>query len=197
MNHQAVKNIVLKSGIHLIALSLLVFQYYLAITDQLGGDPVEAIIHFTGIGAFNLLLLTLMVSPSAKYFKQAWLMKSRRLLGLYCFTYALFHVLSFWAFEIQFQLELFVQELFKRPYITFGLVAFLILCALAVTSYSKIQRYLGKRWQTLHNMVYLAVCLVAIHFYWSVKSEIIEPSIYIVITLLLLYLRQKKFRRWF
>ncbi len=88
MNNQAVKNIVLKSGIHLIALSLLVFQYYLAITDQLGGDPVEAIIHFTGIGAFNLLVLTLMVSPSAKYFKQAWLMKSRRLLGLYCFTYA-------------------------------------------------------------------------------------------------------------
>ncbi len=109
----------------------------------------------------------------------------------------LFHVLSFWAFEIQFQLGLFVEELFKRPYITFGLVAFLILCALAVTSYSKIQRYLGKRWQTLHNLVYLAVCLVAVHFYWSVKSEIIEPSIYIAITLLLLYLRQKKFRRWF
>ena len=192
-----VKNLVLKSGIHVIALSLLISQYYWAVNDQLGGDPVEAIIHFTGIGAFNLLLLTLSISPLAKYFKQAWLMKSRRMLGLYSFTYAFCHVANFWAFEIQFQVNLFVEELVKRPYITFGLVAFIILMVLAVTSFAKIQRAMGKRWQTLHNLVYLAVCLVAIHFYWSVKSEIIEPSLYILMTLALLLMRHKKIRRWF
>lgn len=188
------KSILLKCFIHLLSLGLLISQYYLAINDQLGGDPVEAIIHFTGIGAFNLLLVTLLISPVAKKFKQAWLMRSRRLLGLYSFTYALCHVLSFWAFEIQFDISLFFEEVIERPYITVGLGAFLILLPLAITSYSKIQRQMGRSWQRLHNWVYVAVMLVAIHFYWSVKSEIIEPSIYILITLLLLALRKKRIK---
>lgn len=189
------KNVLLKTIIHISALGLLVYQYYLAITDQFG-DPVEAIIHFTGIGAFNLLLITLLISPVTKRFKQPWLMKSRRLLGLYTFTYALCHIVNFWAFEIQFEFSLFISELIKRPYITFGLAAFVVLFLLAITSLSKIQRAMGRKWQTLHNLIYLALLLIAIHFYWSVKSELIEPSIYIVIALFLLYLRKGKVKRW-
>lgn len=182
----------IKFFIHLAALLPIINAYYLAFTDQLGADPVEAIIHFTGIGAFNLLLLSLAITPISKRFKLSLLLKVRRLVGLYSFAYAFCHLANFLVFEIQFDWELFINEIIKRPYITVGMAGLLILLSLAVTSISLLKRRMGKRWQKLHNWVYLAVVLVAIHFYWSVKSEIIEPSIYLVITLILLSLRFKK-----
>lgn len=191
------QTLLLKTVIHLGAFVPLLYMYYLAIGDQLGGDPVEAIIHFTGIGAFNLLLITLLVTPLTKRFKVKVLMNTRRLLGLYAFTYAMLHILNFLFFEVQFNLSLFVDEIFDRPYITVGMLAALCLLALAVTSFNRVKRAMGKSWQTLHNLIYLIVLLVAIHFYWSVKSEIIEPLIYIVITVFLLSLRRHKFKRWF
>lgn len=190
------KVILLKSVIHLVSLSLLVNVYYLAINDQLGADPVEAVLHFTGIGAFNLLLLSLLVTPIVKYCQWRIFMQVRRLLGLYSFTYALCHVLSFLAFEVQFDWPLFIEEIYQRPYVTIGMAAFVILLTLAVTSISAMKKQLGRKWQLLHNWVYLALLLVAIHFYWSVKSEIIEPSIYIILALGLLWFRKDKFTRW-
>jgi len=181
-----------KLFIHLAALFPLVNAYYLAFTDQLGADPVEAIIHFTGIGAFNLLLLSLAISPISKRFKLPILVKVRRLIGLYSFTYAICHLANFLVFEVQFDWVLFINEIIKRPYITVGMLGLIILLSLAITSISMLKRRMGKRWQKLHNWVYLAVILVAIHFYWSVKSEIIEPSIYFFITLVLLSVRFKK-----
>ena len=91
-------------------------------------------IHFTGIGAFNLLLISLVLTPLAKKYRQGYLLQTRRLLGLYSFTYALFHLLSFLAFEVQFDFILFLDEIIERPYITVGMAALLILCALALTS---------------------------------------------------------------
>jgi len=182
----------LKIFIHLAALLPIINAYYLAFTDQLGADPVEAIIHFTGIGAFNLLLLSLAITPISKRFKLSLLLKVRRLVGLYSFVYALCHLANFLVFEVQFDWILFINEIIKRPYITVGMAGLLILFSLAVTSISLLKRHMGKRWQKLHNWVYLAVVLVGIHFYWSVKSEIIEPSIYLIITLVLLSLRFKK-----
>jgi len=190
------KTIILKVFIHLSALIPLVRLYYLAFNDGLGADPVEAVIHFTGIGTFNLLLITLLVSPLAKKFKQAFLMNTRRLLGLYAFTYALCHLLNFLAFEVQFDLTLFFNEVIKRPYITIGMAAFILLSILALTSVNVLKKKMGKSWQTLHNFTYLIVILVAIHFYWSVKSEIIEPSIYIMFVMVLLAIRGEKIRRW-
>ncbi|WP_241242160.1 protein-methionine-sulfoxide reductase heme-binding subunit MsrQ [Thalassotalea sp. G2M2-11] len=187
----------LKTVIHLLSAGLLANLYYQAIVDQLGADPVEAVLHFTGIGAFNLLLLSLTVSPLVKCFKWQILMKVRRLLGLYSFTYALCHVLSFLAFEVQFNWTLFIDEVIERPYITVGMSAFVILFALAVTSISRLKKQLGRHWQLLHNWVYLALLLIALHFYWSVKSEVIEPSIYVLICLVLLWLRKKKLTRRF
>jgi sulfoxide reductase heme-binding subunit YedZ len=181
-----------KFFIHLAALLPIINAYYLAFTDQLGADPVEAIIHFTGIGAFNLLLLSLAITPVSKRFKLSLLLKVRRLVGLYSFVYAFFHLANFLVFEVQFDWVLFINEIIKRPYITVGMAGLLILFSLAVTSISLLKRRMGKRWQKLHNWVYLAVALVGIHFYWSVKSEIIEPSIYLLITLVLLSLRFKK-----
>ena len=185
---------ILKIIIHLSALLPLVNLYYLAIIDQLGADPVEKVIHFTGIGAFNLLLVTLTVSPLIKLIKQGYLLKTRRLLGIYAFTYAVFHVVNFLAFEVQFSGELFISEVIERPYITVGMVAFLLTTALAITSLKNLKRKMGKSWQQLHNLNYVIVILVTIHFYWSVKSELTSPLFYAVVTLILLLFRYKKIK---
>ena len=95
------KVFLLKVLIHLGALIPLVNLYFLAFNDKLGADPVESVIHFTGIGAFNLLLITLSVTPIAQITKQGYLFNVRRLLGLYAYTYALFHLVNFLSFDIK------------------------------------------------------------------------------------------------
>jgi len=104
-------------------------------------------------------------------------------------------LLNFLAFEVQFNGALFIGEVIKRPYITIGMIAFLLLIALAITSVDKIKRKMGKSWQKLHNFNYLIVILVTIHFYWSVKSELTSPLFYGFITLILLSFRYKKLKR--
>lgn len=187
--------LILKIIIHLSAFLPLFNLYFLAFSDELGADPVEAVIHFTGIGAFNLLLISLSVSPLAKIMKQGYLLQTRRLLGLYTFAYALCHLLNFLAFEVQFSGGLFLSEVIDRPYITVGMVGFLLLTALAVTSLNKLKRKMGKSWQKLHDLSYLIAILVSVHFYWSVKSELTSPLFYGMLTLILLLFRYKKLKR--
>ncbi|MBA6287953.1 protein-methionine-sulfoxide reductase heme-binding subunit MsrQ [Colwellia sp. MB3u-4] len=187
----------LKIAIHLLAFLPLFVLYFLAFTEQLGADPVEEVIHFTGMGAFNLLLISLLVTPVAKKYRQGYLLQIRRLLGLYSFTYAMFHLLNFLAFEVQFDLVLFFDEIIDRPYITVGMAALMILFSLAITSITALRRKMGTKWQKLHNGVYLAVLLIALHFFWSVKSDIVEPMIYFTMAVLLLILRKDKIKRWF
>lgn len=189
--------LLLKIAIHLMSFLPLMALYVLAFSDQLGADPVKEVIHFTGMGAFNLLLLSLAVMPLAKKYRQAYFLQVRRLLGLYSFTYAFCHLLSFLAFEVQFDLALFFNEIIDRPYITVGMAALIILFSLAVTSLSSLKRKMAKNWQRLHNGVYLALLLIALHFFWSVKSDIVEPGVYFIIALFLLSQRKEKFKRWF
>ncbi|GAC32781.1 protein-methionine-sulfoxide reductase heme-binding subunit MsrQ [Paraglaciecola polaris] len=185
----------LKLSIHLGALIPLVLTYYQAFSDQLGGDPVTALLHFTGLGAFKLLLLSLTITPLARTFKQGLLINVRRLLGLYSFAYAFAHLVSYVLFDLQLDWTLLLSEIIKRPYITVGFAAWLILFSLTLTSTKKAQRSLGRRWQTLHNFVYLAVSLVALHFLWSVKSGLAEPLIYMVMSAALLLYRRDKLQR--
>lgn len=188
--------LLLKMIIHMLSFLPLIILYYFAFNDLLGADPVKDIIHFTGIGAFNLLLLSLVITPVAKQFRQSYLLQTRRLIGLYSGVYALLHLLNFLAFEVQFDLSLFVSEIFERPYITVGMAALVILVALMITSISLLKRKMGKRWQQLHNLVYLALLLTGLHYFWSVKSDIVEPAIYIILSIALLSLRKDKFKRW-
>jgi sulfoxide reductase heme-binding subunit YedZ len=188
------KVLMLKVVIHIAALLPLFNLYYLAFNDLLGADPVQAVIHFTGIGAFNLLLVTLTVSPVAKKLKKGYLLQVRRLLGLYGFTYAFMHLINFLVFDLQLAWSLFINEVFKRPYITIGMIAFFLLAALALTSVNSIKRKMGKSWQRLHNVSYLIVILISVHFYWSVKSELIAPLFYILLTGILLAFRYKKIK---
>jgi len=178
-------------------MGILIQLFYQAFNDKLGADPVEYVIHFTGIGAFNLLILSLLVTPLIKAFKWRELINVRRLLGLYSFSYALMHLLSFLAFDVQFDWLLFAEEIIKRPYIMVGMISFLILLALAITSLAILKKRMKSRWQLLHNCVYLVLLLVGVHFYWSVKSVTLEPIIYLTSSIVLISLRRQKIIRWF
>jgi len=185
-----------KTLLHLIILGWVIFTFYLGVTDNLGADPVKTLIHFTGIGALNLLLITLLISPAARYLPAPGLMRFRRMLGVYVFVYAVIHLLTYISFELQFDWSLVVGEIIKRPYITIGMVALLLLAALTITSPNKVRQRLGKRWQPLHNTIYLIVFLALLHFSWSRKTGLQEPLLYWVIALLILlprlqYLKQR------
>ena len=177
--------------VHGLSLAWLGWVYYLGFSDQLGGDPVEAIIHYTGKGALHLLMLTLLVAPFSRWLKQPRLMRLRRPLGLYSALWAVAHVSNYLTFELQFDWGLIASELVKRPYIVVGLTALLILLVLAVTSLPKLVRKLGRRWRTLHSGIYLALMLVCVHFWWSVKGFELEPLIYGLVALVLLSLKRR------
>lgn len=187
--------VLVKSLLHLSCTFLLVYNFYLAITGDLGGDPVEGLLHVSGMTAFNLTLICLFISPMSRWLKYPRLMKTRRMIGLWAFTFALAHLLTFILFELQLDWSLLVSEIIERPYITVGFAAFVILLLLAATSTTSAQRKLGPTWQKLHNWIYLAVLLIALHFIWSVKSELYEPAIYWAIALFLLGVRYKKLLR--
>lgn len=171
----------MKAVFHLLAILPIVYLTLLVLADKAGGDPAQYIIHYTGMGALNSLVAVMLVSPLAKALRFSALMQTRRLLGLYVFFYACLHVMSFFAFDLLFAWDLLIQEVIKRPYILLGAVCFLLLALLAITSFAKVRRKMGRRWQQLHNSIYLLALAVPVHFYWSVKSEIIEPIVYILI----------------
>lgn len=164
--------------VHVFAVFWFVWHFFLAVSDQLGGDPVEAIIHFTGITALQVLLLSLIISPLAKWSKQARLMVLRRPLGLYAFFYSFIHILSYLVLEIDLDWLTFVEEVFSRIYISVGIAAFGVLLVLAVTSIPLLRRFCGSLWQILHNWVFIAAVLGVVHFWLSVKSDISEPLFY-------------------
>ncbi len=193
MNNK-IKILLLKVIIHISAFLPILNLYYRAYFDLLGADPVEEVIHFTGIGAFNLILVSLLISPLAQKLKQGFILQVRRLVGLYAFFYAFMHMLNFLAFDIQFDGALFISEVLDRPYITVGMVAFILLFSLAITSINFLKRKMGQSWQKLHNIIYIIVLLVSIHFYWSVKSDLYSPLFYVFLTSLLLSFRYKKIK---
>ncbi|MCL1142923.1 protein-methionine-sulfoxide reductase heme-binding subunit MsrQ [Shewanella gaetbuli] len=178
---------------HLMFLTPIAFLAAKVLTDNAGGDPVQYIIHYTGMGALNALVVTLVISPLAKRLKLGFLMQTRRMIGLYVFVYASLHIFAFVSLDLLFAWGFLLEEVVKRPYILVGALTYIILLLLAVTSFNRLKKKMGRSWQKLHNWVYLAALLAPIHFYWSVKSEIIEPSIYILICCGLLYLRKAKF----
>lgn len=160
-------------------------------------DPAKDIQHFTGRMALKFLLGSLLIAPLARYGKQPLLIRVRRLLGLWCFAWATLHLVSYSVLELGIaNLGLLGSELVSRPYLTLGIISWLVLLALALTSFQKAQRRLGKRWQTLHNGVYVVLILAPIHYLWSVKTFSPQPWIYALIAAILLASRYKKFRQW-
>lgn len=183
--------------IHGICAIWLGWIYYQGLNGNLPGDPVQYLLDFSGIGALHLLLLSLLISPLAKMLKFGQVMRIRKTLGVYAAVYALFHLYVFIAYELQYEWLLIIDEIIKRPYITVGMGALLILFALLVTSLNKLKTMMGARWQSLHNFSYIAVLLACIHFLWSVKSDWYEPALYIAAAVLLLLHRRKKIQKIF
>ncbi|UJZ96098.1 protein-methionine-sulfoxide reductase heme-binding subunit MsrQ [Photobacterium damselae subsp. damselae] len=186
---------IIKSMVHIFSLIFMIYFVLLTLQGGFGADPVKGMEHFTGKAALNMLILTLLVSPLAKGFRQGLLMKLRRMLGLYSFFWATLHFAIYISLDLGFDFSLLGEEIFKRPYLTIGAVCWVILLLLAATSFQKIQRKMGQTWQTLHYWVYLALILAPIHYYWSVKSGLIEPSLYLVVAVLLLIWRKDFFMR--
>lgn len=187
----------LKVGLHLAAFLPFVWLFYAANQGLLSADPAKDIQHFTGRMALKLLLATLLVTPLARYGKQPLLIRTRRLLGLWCFAWATLHLTSYAMLELGISnLALLGQELITRPYLTLGIISWLVLLSLAATSTQSLQRKLGSRWQKLHNFVYLVAILAPIHYLWSVKVISPQPLLYALGAFILLALRYKKFRMW-
>jgi methionine sulfoxide reductase heme-binding subunit len=187
----------LKVLLHLAAFLPFVWLFWAGSQGYFSADPAKDIQHFTGRMALKLLLATLLVSPLARYAKQPLLIRTRRMLGLWCFAWATLHLTSYALLELGINnLALLGQEVVNRPYLTLGLISWVILLALAATSFQKAQRKLGPRWQKLHNFVYLVAILAPIHYLWSVKILSPQPILYAIAAFALLAWRYKKFRQW-
>ena len=159
-------------------------------------DPAKDIQHFTGRMTLKFLLVTLLVTPVARYGKQPLLIRTRRLLGLWCFAWGTLHLLSYSFLELGISnLRLLGSELISRPYLTLGIICWVLLLALACTSPMWAQRKLGSKWQKLHNFIYLIAVLAPIHYLWSVKVLSPQPVIYALLAVILLAFRYKKFRQ--
>jgi sulfoxide reductase heme-binding subunit YedZ len=182
---------------HVVIFGWLGIVFYQGFSDQLGGDPVQALLDFTGIGALNLLVISLIISPLAMSFKFTQLLPFRRPVGLYSALYGLSHFYVFIAFELQFEMQLIFAEIIKRPYITVGFVTLIILIVLAVTSVNRIKKRMGTTWFTLHSLAYVAVVLAGLHYLWLVKSAWYEPAIYLIFSVCLLFLRRDKIKKIF
>jgi sulfoxide reductase heme-binding subunit YedZ len=154
------------------------------LTGHLGANPVERITHFTGLTALTFLLITLGVNPAQRLLRLSGLVQLRRMLGLYAFFYALLHFAIYGLDRTLFEgtglsLRAIGEDIGKRPYITVGFTAWLILCALAATSTDgMVKRLGGKRWKRLHQLVYVAGALGVLHFLWLVKADVRQPTTY-------------------
>jgi methionine sulfoxide reductase heme-binding subunit len=175
----------------LIPLALLIWDYW---QDQLTANPIQNITFRTGKTALVLLVLSLACTPISNLFGFKQVLALRRALGLYAFTYASLHFLTFIGLDYGFDPGLIQEAIFKKRYALVGFAAFLTLLPLAITSTRGWMKRLGKRWKRLHRLVYVAALLAAVHFVWLVKSDVREPLAYGAIVVLLLAARLTKVR---
>lgn len=163
---------------------------WLAWTDGLGANPIEFITRSTGTWTLVGLAITLSITPLRKLLNWPWLLRLRRTAGLLAFFYACLHFTTYIWFDRFFDLDDILKDIVKRPFITVGFAAFVLLVPLAATSNNAIIKRLGARlWQRIHYAVYLIAVLAVVHYWWLVKKDITQPAIYAAVFFLLLALR--------
>jgi len=170
----------------LVPFSVLIFN---AVTDNLGTNPIEAIRLFTGDWTLYFLLLTLAVTPARRLLHWNELIRYRRMLGLYAFFYANLHFFSYLILDQFFDWQEIWRDVLKRPYITIGTAAFVLLIPLALTSTNNMMKRLGKNWKRLHSLIYVTGTLGILHFLWLVKADVRKPLLLGAILVTLLVLR--------
>jgi len=183
---------------HVTALKALLFTSCLvplawlmwdALGDGLGADPVAALEHRSGDWALRLLLATLAITPLRRVTGGAELVRFRRMLGMFAFFYACVHLTIYVVIDLGAYWPQLFADIVKRPYITVGFAAWLLLIPLAVTSTRGMMRRLGRHWQRLHRAVYVIALLAVLHFMWLVKADHREPLLYLAIFGALMLLR--------
>lgn len=186
---------IIKPALFLVCLVPFITLVTGAVNNTLGTNPVETMTHETGEWTLRFLLVTLMVTPLRRLSGKSWLIKLRRMLGLYAFFYACLHFLTYIWFDQYFDWTEVIKDIPKRPFITVGFTAFVLLIPLAATSNNRMMRRLKKNWVKLHKLVYVIAVLGILHFLWLVKADTLEPLIYAGILLMLLGYRAYYQRR--
>jgi methionine sulfoxide reductase heme-binding subunit len=158
--------------------------------DLLGANPLSVITLSTGHWTLYLLLITLSISPLRKITRMNWLIRFRRPLGLFAFFYGCLHLMTYLWFDKFFDVHEIVKDIYKRPFITAGMTAWLLMFPLALTSTAASIRWLGgKRWQALHRLAYASAIAAVVHFWWLVKRDLTRPEIMAAILVALLGFR--------
>ena len=152
-------------------------------------NSIEYLIRSSGLWALRLLCLTLLLTPLRRWTGWAGWIRIRRLLGLFAFFYVCLHLAVYIGLDQFLDLRAIVHDIIKRPFITVGMLAFVLLIPLAVTSNSASVKRLGRRWKTLHQLIYLIAPLAVLHFWWMVKKDISQPLLYLLLVAVLLGLR--------
>jgi sulfoxide reductase heme-binding subunit YedZ len=174
-------------------LSLIPFLYLLyAVTlapDILGANPVEYITHESGAWSLRFILLTMLMTPLRRLTGWVLPLRIRRMLGLFAFFYVTLHFVIYAVLDLGLDWSHLGEDIIKRPFITIGFLAWLLLIPLAMTSTNAMMRRLGRRWKKLHKLVYLIGMLGVVHYVWLVKKDLLEPLIYAGIFIVLMLLR--------
>lgn len=181
----------IKRGLFVLALLPLVRVVLAGIDGRLGANPIETITRASGDWTLYFLCFTLAVTPLRRLTGQNWLLRLRRMLGLFTFFYASLHFLCFIWFDHFFDLAEMAKDVVKRPFITVGFTAFVLLLPLALTSTDGMLRRLGRHWSRLHRLIYVVAVLAILHFWWmrAGKNDFAEPLVFGAIVALLLGLR--------
>lgn len=156
---------------------------------DLGANPLEHVTDVTGQWGLRFLLLTLAVTPLRRLTGWRWLLRFRRMLGLFVFFYLTLHFLTWVWLDQELSWSNIIADIVKRPYVTVGFTGWLLLLPLAVTSTRGMMRRLGRNWQRLHRAIYVIGVLGVLHYIWLVKADLLEPLIYTGLLLLLLAVR--------
>ncbi|HXH02257.1 MAG TPA: protein-methionine-sulfoxide reductase heme-binding subunit MsrQ [Candidatus Competibacteraceae bacterium] len=184
-----------KPAVFCAALLPLAGLIHAALGPGLGANPVETITRFTGDWTLRFLLLTLALTPLRLLAGWSWPLHYRRMLGLFTFFYAALHFATYLLLDLTLDWGALAEDIAKRPYITVGFSAFVLLVPLAVTSTNGWMRRLGRNWKRLHRLVYPLAVLGVLHFLWLVKADVREPLLYATLLALLLGVRLVKWLR--
>jgi len=157
--------------------------------SALGADPGEAIVHYLGEWSIRILLFAFSITPLRRLLKSRALARTRRMVGLFAFTYVVMHLLAYLFFYLEFNWSGMWVEILERPYITVGMLALACLLPMAITSTGGWQRRLGRNWRLLHRMIYAAITLALIHLWWLTKDGFEDLVVYTLWFMVLLWFR--------
>ena len=193
----ALKSAWLRPVLHALCLLPLCGLAWASLNDGLGANPIEKLTQETGEWTLRLLLVTLSLTPIRQWTGLAAVIRYRRMIGLYTFFYLCCHFTIWFVADHSLSLSGMLEDIAKRPYITLGFSAFVLMIPLAATSSRAMLLRLGKKWKTLHQLAYLILVLGVLHFIWLTRADYLEPGIYAIIAVILLLHRIVPIKRLF